>query len=67
MDPRRKASLLWGVVGGLAFLVFVQGYELVAGDPVAIAVKAGVALVVTAVTALAVQVTRPRLHGNESH
>ncbi|PSP53485.1 hypothetical protein BRC74_03930, partial [Halobacteriales archaeon QH_7_68_42] len=23
-----KASLLWGVIGGLSFLVLIQGYEL---------------------------------------
>jgi len=42
MDPRRKDSLLWGIVGGLAFLVLVQGYELVAGESIALTVKAGV-------------------------
>jgi len=44
--PRVKASLLWGVVGLLAFLVAVQGYELLAGYRYSLAVKAGVALVV---------------------
>lgn len=29
MDPRLKASLLWGLVGALSFLVLVQGYELI--------------------------------------
>ena len=29
MDARLKASLLWGLVGALSFLVLVQGYELV--------------------------------------
>ncbi|PYZ03067.1 hypothetical protein C8039_13215 [Halogeometricum sp. wsp3] len=46
MDPRTKASLLWGVVGGLAFLVLIQGYELLAGVPVSIPAKARVAVVV---------------------
>lgn len=29
MNPRFKASLLWGLIGALSFLVLVQGYELV--------------------------------------
>ena len=44
--PRVKASLLWGVVGLLAFLVAVQGYELLTGYRYSLAVKAGVALAV---------------------
>ena len=65
MDARRKDSLLWGVVGGLAFLVLVQGYELLADEAVALTLKAGVALGVLAVTALAAHALRPRLAGNE--
>jgi hypothetical protein len=65
MDARQKDSLLWGVVGGLAFLVLVQGYELVADESVALTVKAGVAVAVLAVTALAAHALRPRLAGNE--
>jgi len=66
MKPRTKASLLWGVVGGLAFLVLVQGYELLAGDPISVAAKVGVALAVAAGTTLATYATQPRLFGNES-
>ncbi|UPV75771.1 hypothetical protein M0R89_06855 [Halorussus limi] len=44
--PRVKASLLWGVVGLLAFLVAVQGYELVTGYRYSLAVKGSVALAV---------------------
>ncbi|MEF8887898.1 MAG: hypothetical protein V5A30_08830 [Haloarculaceae archaeon] len=65
MAVRRKDSLLWGVVGGLTFLVLVQGYELVADGSVALTVKAGVAVAVLAVTALAAHALRPRLAGNE--
>ncbi|WP_159902314.1 hypothetical protein [Salinirussus salinus] len=65
MDARRKDSLLWGVVGGLAFLVLVQGYELLADEAVALTVKTGVALGVLVVTALAAHALRPRLAGNE--
>ena len=46
MNPRVKASLLWGVVGAFAFLVLLQGYELVAGYRYPIAVTAGATLVV---------------------
>lgn len=58
--------MLWGVVGGLAFLVLVQGYELLAGAPISVTVKAAVALVVAAGAALATYATQPRLFGNES-
>ncbi len=65
MDAGQRASLLWGVVGGMAFLVLVQGYELLAEQGVALAIKAGVAVVVLAVTALAAHALRPWLAGNE--
>jgi hypothetical protein len=41
-----RYDLLWAVVGGLAFLVLVQGYELLAGDRIAVVVKVGVAFCV---------------------
>jgi hypothetical protein len=44
--PRVKASVLWGLVGLLAFLVALQGYELVTGYRYSLTVKAGTALVV---------------------
>jgi hypothetical protein len=65
MDPRHKASVLWGVVGGLAFLVLVQGYELVAGAGVTVLAKAGVGLAVAAIVTVAAHALRPRLRGNE--
>ncbi len=46
MDPRLKSSLLWGLVGGLAFLVLLQGYELVSTERVAWLVKFAVAALV---------------------
>ncbi len=46
MNPRVKASLLWGVVGALVFLVLLQGYELVTDYRYSIAVVAGATLVV---------------------
>jgi hypothetical protein len=66
VEPRRKSSLLWGVVGSLAFLVLVQGYELLADRPVGLVPKAAVALVVLVVVAVATHRLRPRLYGNES-
>ena len=51
---RVKASVLWGVVGGLAFLVLYQGYLLAGGDGVPGTAVVGVALAVAAgATALA--------------
>jgi len=46
MRPRLKASVLWGLVGLLGFLVLLQGYELATGYRYALGVKAGVALAV---------------------
>jgi len=65
MDPERKASALWGVIGGLSFLVLVQGYELAVATRVGVAHKAGVALAVAALAALLTHLARPRVHGNE--
>ena len=61
MDHRVKAALLWGVVGGLAFLVLVQGYELLAKQGVAALVKVGVAVVVGVVAGVASYRLRPRI------
>ena len=56
MTDDRIASLLWGVIGGLSFLVLIQGYELLVGPPVDALLKAtitvGVGLVSTGATAL---------------
>lgn len=43
MDPRLKASLLWGAVGALSFLVLVQGYELFTDERLTFALKFAVA------------------------
>ena len=66
MDAQTKSSLLWGVVGALAFLVLVQGYELLAAEPVTLGAKAGVALAVGVGAALLTHTARGRLPGNES-
>jgi hypothetical protein len=65
VNPRTKASVLWGVVGGLAFLVLVQGYELIAGVGVTALVKAAVALLVAVGTVAAAYPAWPLLYGNE--
>ncbi|AUV80493.1 hypothetical protein C2R22_01485 [Salinigranum rubrum] len=46
MTPRTKSSLLWGLVGALAFLVLAQGYDLIVGLDVGFAARFGVAAVV---------------------
>ncbi|MFB6267797.1 MAG: hypothetical protein ABEI31_09070 [Halodesulfurarchaeum sp.] len=46
MDPRRRASLLWGLVGAFAFLVLAQGYRLIRGPSIGLPPLLGVALVV---------------------
>ena len=66
MDPKLKSSLLWGVVGGLAYLVLVQGYQLFASVPISTPVKFGVALVVAAGAAALTYGAGDSLPGNES-
>lgn len=51
MNGPDRYDLLWGLVGGLALLVLVQGYELLAGERIAMVVKLGVALCVGVVSA----------------
>jgi hypothetical protein len=46
LSPVAKSSLLWGVVGGLCFLVLIQGYELLADQRVSVLVKFAVAVLV---------------------
>jgi polyferredoxin len=51
--PRAKASLLWGAVGALAFLVLAQGYELLFAPGISLLVKLGIAAVVWVVAGAA--------------
>jgi len=51
MTPERRAVVLWGVIGALAFLVLLQGYELLADRRVDWLVKAVVTLGVGLVAA----------------
>ncbi|MFB6095129.1 MAG: hypothetical protein ABEJ71_01585 [Halodesulfurarchaeum sp.] len=46
MDPRRRASLLWGLVGAFAFLVLAQGYQLLQGHRIGLPPLLGVGLLV---------------------
>ena len=48
MKPRTRASLLWGAIGALVFLVLVQGYTLLVAAPPVIGflTKLAVAVVV---------------------
>ena len=58
--PVTRESLLWGAIGGLGFLVLIQGYDLLAAESVATTVKAAVALLVFFVTGVSTYVTRRR-------
>jgi len=52
VSPRAKSALLWGVVALLAFLVAVQGYQLLVGPlPVSVPVIGAVAVGVAVLTA----------------
>jgi hypothetical protein len=59
MNPAVEASLRWGLVGALSFLVLVQGYQFVSGQFVGIGVLVGVALAVGVCSALLTHLLRP--------
>jgi len=61
LDPRTKASLLWGLVALLSFLVLLQGYEVLADEPVTVGVKAIVSALVGIVGAGGSYLTYGRL------
>lgn len=61
MDPRVKASLLWGAIGAFSFLVLIQGYELLAANRLGFALKFAVAGVVSVITATTTYVAEPLL------
>ncbi|WP_232343138.1 hypothetical protein [Halosimplex litoreum] len=61
LAPATKSSLLWGLVGGLAFLVLAQGYELLGDLGVGFGPKVAVALVVGVAAAGTTHLTRDRL------
>jgi len=45
VNARTRASLLWGAVGGLSFLVLLQGYHLLGGESVSVPVAVGATVV----------------------
>ena len=62
MRSRVKSALLWGAVGALAFLVAVQGYQLVVGGlALPLPAVGAVAVVVAAATAGVAYTLEPRL------
>ena len=65
MNPRTKASLLWGLVGALVFLVGLQAFRLVTGEPATLGATVGVALLVGAVASTAAYVVEGRAFGEK--
>jgi hypothetical protein len=63
VKPRTKASLLWGLTGGLVFLVGLQAFRLVTGETVTLEATVGVALAVGVVAAAASYVVEGRVVG----
>ena len=64
MTPRRKSSLLWGLIGALVFLVLAVGFRLAGGSlPVGAGGLAGIAVGVGGVVttlAVALEARLPR-------
>ena len=63
MNPRLKASVLWGAIGALSFLVLVQGYELLSNERLAFTLKVAVAGAVAATAAGSTYLADPLLTG----
>lgn len=63
MNSRLKASLLWGAIGALSFLVLVQGYELLSDDRLTFTIKFAVAGLVAATAAGSTYLAEPLLAG----
>ena len=60
---RVRSALLWGAVGGVAFLALAQGYRLVATLGFGTLSLLGIGLVVGVVAALVSYAAEPRLAG----
>jgi hypothetical protein len=63
MNPRVKASLLWGAIGALSFLVLIQGYELYAGERITFGLKLVIAGCVGALAVGSTYLAEPLLFG----
>lgn len=61
MNPRLKASVLWGATGALSFLVLVQGYELLSDVSLSFALKFAVAGLVATLATGSTYVAEPLL------
>jgi len=59
-------AVVWGLVGGLSFLVILTGYELATGFRASLVTKFGVAVLVTVGAAGASATLAARLRENES-
>lgn len=65
MNPRLKASVLWGATGALSFLVLVQGYELFSDVRLSFALKFAIAGLVATLAVGSTYVAEPLLaNGN---
>ena len=58
-----RDALVWGLVGGLSFLVLLSGYELASGYRASLVVKFGVALLVTLVASAGSALIASRMRG----
>ena len=65
MNPRTKASLLWGLTGALTFLVGLQAFRLVTGEAVTLDTTVGVALLVGAAATAASYLVERRVVGGK--
>jgi hypothetical protein len=63
IEPRTKASLLWGLTGALTFLVGLQAFRLATGEGATLGATLGVALLVGVVAAVASYVVEGRVVG----
>jgi hypothetical protein len=64
MNPRLKASVLWGAIGALSFLVLVQGYELLSDVRLSFVLKFAIAGVVAAFATGSTYLAEPLLVGD---
>jgi len=62
VNRRTKSSLLWGIVGGMTFVVLAQGYLILFGSlPIGWVGLAAIGLLIAAVVATVSYTVEPRL------